>query len=145
VLKLPPHILPHADQAKARSDDMTGKMIDDIRRNLEAGVDPTAEWWSLANSIVCCAEPEVAASLASSLLRLATVNEPVVKPAESKPDTDAIEQYCVVWTPKHDPAPRETFVDSLQDAWYFIDQASPVIGTSVIMKRTITPWTPHVG
>jgi hypothetical protein len=140
MLKLPPHILPHADQAKARSDDMTGKMIDDIRRNLEAGVDPTAEWWSLANSIVCCAEPEVAASLASSLLRLATADEPV-KPAPEKPA--GVVQWAVVWTAKGSPELRENYVDTYADALWFVDQAGPVMTDHAIMQRTVTDWVEH--
>ena len=140
MLKLPPQILPHADQAKARSDEVTTKMIADVRRSLKAGVDPTAEWWSLANSIVCCAEPEVAASLASCLLRLATLDEPV-KPAPEKPVGS--QQFAVVWTAKGSPELRENYVDSLQEAWLFVDQAGPVMTDHAIMVRTVTDWVEH--
>ncbi len=71
MLKLPVELIHNADQARACGDDTVNHMCDEIRTSLDEGTDSTTVWWTVATSITCCATPEVAATLASALLRLA--------------------------------------------------------------------------
>jgi hypothetical protein len=71
VLRLPAELVPHADQARARADEVVGEMLAEVHKDLEDGIDPTALWWTLAHSAACCDPSEIAAALASTLLRLA--------------------------------------------------------------------------
>jgi hypothetical protein len=71
ALKLPVGLISHADQGKAHGDQVTAEMLAEIRGDLDDGCDPAALWWTLAQSVTCCAAPEIAAVLASTLLKLA--------------------------------------------------------------------------
>lgn len=71
ALKLPASMIQEADQARARADEATTEMIAEMRTDLNNGVDPTALWWTVAYSSACCDPTEIAAALASVLLRLA--------------------------------------------------------------------------
>jgi len=73
VLKLPTEIVPHADQARAQADEVITEMLGEVRKDLADGIDPTALWWTLAHSASICDPMEIAAALASTLLRLAAM------------------------------------------------------------------------
>jgi hypothetical protein len=68
-VKLPAGLIHDADQCRAQADEIVSSMLDEMRDDLEDGIDPTALWWTVANSVCGC--PETAAALASALLRLA--------------------------------------------------------------------------
>jgi len=72
VLKLPAEMVPHADQARAQADEVISEMLGEVRKDLAGGIDPTALWWTLAHSAACCDPMEIAAALASTLLRHVT-------------------------------------------------------------------------
>ena len=68
---LPTGLLPAADQARAKADQAIGEMLDELREDLDRGVDPTLEWWSLARGFSTSAHEDLAAGLASALVALA--------------------------------------------------------------------------
>jgi hypothetical protein len=134
-------LVSYADQAKAHADHTTNMMLNDLRKDLGSGTDPIELWWNVANSITCCATPDVATAMASALLKLATADD---TPVEVKPTkADVVTQFAVVWTAKGSPQLREDYVASLQEAWLFVDEAGPVMTDHAIMVRTVTDWVEH--
>lgn len=73
MLRLPAEMVPHADQARAQADEVITEMLGEVHKDLADGIDPTALWWTLAHSAAICDPMEIAAALASTLLRLATL------------------------------------------------------------------------
>jgi hypothetical protein len=80
--KLPMHLVPHADQAKAKADDTLTKMITALRGDIEHGYDTSYLWWELADRFAVLTSPSyLATGLATALLRLAA--DPVSLPEDA--------------------------------------------------------------
>lgn len=69
--KLPPEVVPHADQARARADNVLGQMVAALRTDLGGDIDSTFAWYYLVQSFGANTPEHLATGFASALLRLA--------------------------------------------------------------------------
>jgi len=70
-VKLPTHLLPEADQAKAKADEKIGQMITLLAEDIDDGHDLTYLWWTLAESFVHLPKADLATGLATAVIQLA--------------------------------------------------------------------------
>lgn len=82
--KLPPEVVPHADQARAHADNVLAQMVTALRVDLATGVDPMFAWWSMSRTFAGSGAPAVAPGFASALLRLASSVPRAVPPPPVK-------------------------------------------------------------
>lgn len=81
--KLPTDLVPHADQARARADNVLGQMVAALRTDLGDGTDTTFAWWAMMQSFLTNSPGHLATGFASAMLRLAQTApraEPVPRP-----------------------------------------------------------------
>lgn len=69
--KLPTDLVPHADQARARADNVLGQMVAALRTDLGGDIDSTFAWYYLVQSFGANTPEHLATGFASALLRLA--------------------------------------------------------------------------
>lgn len=80
VVKLPTHLLPQADQAKAHADRILDQMVLALKGDLADGNDPTHLWWTLQYSFTHCEPTDLATGLAAAILQLASGTTHMPKP-----------------------------------------------------------------